>query len=981
MKEKTASPQGGLPSRPRSGLLLKTASKLLEGLNPEQERAVTHGDGPLLIVAGAGTGKTTVITKRIAWLIETDRARPDEILALTFTEKAAAEMEERVDQLLPIGYTEMWIQTFHGFCEKVLKERGADMGLATNFRLLNETGAWLMMRENLDAMELEYYRPMGNPSKFIHDLLGHFSRAKDELVSPEDYAAYAETLEGEEEEKERVLEIAKAFSAYQKLLTEQSALDFGSLITETVKLFKKRKGVLETFRKRFKYILVDEFQDTNYAQYALVKQLSGMKGNVTVVGDDDQSIYKFRGASVSNILGFKQDFPESEQVFLTTNYRSKQEILDLSYAFIKQNDPNRLEARLAKSDGLTKRMKAHAGKGAIVKRILAPDLQDEAMAVVEEIAALHAAEPDTSWSDFAILFRANSYAKPFLAALEDHGIPHLYVASKGLYAKPVIQDAVCYLKLLDRYHESPALYRVLSWEIFKIPTQDLIELNAVARKKSQSLWKTLLEAELSSFGPKSLERFRHVVDLINQHTERARKTQPARLLKEVFLDTGYYQELLAEENAENLEAIRHLNQFVRRIQAYEENDPYPTLGKFMQELEWELESGEEGDVPVDIDSGPDTVKLMTMHTSKGLEFRHVFLVQLVAGRFPSRKHHEPIPFPDALVKETLNEGDNVHLEEERRLFYVGATRAKHRLHLTGAEDVGGTRKKKPSVFLDELTSIEESSALVTHVKREEREAGLLTSPEKTERETNFKLTLPKSFSFSQLAAYDRCALQYKYAHLLKIPTVDKGLLSFGKAVHAVLEYFIQDYNPAKEPMVIEQLLEKYEELWMGEWYDNATDRDRHYKAGKEAIRKVHARTVEEKPQPWLQEAPFSIKVGGHILKGKIDRVDRLPNGKAVIIDYKTGRAKDPDTLQKEQLYIYQLALAQVYDAEVEEMFFWYVLHDDQRHVKVSEKNLKKIQDKLIERIGKIQSLQFPAKPGPHTCGYCDFKDICAEKKL
>jgi len=454
MKEKTA---------------LKLASKLLGGLNPEQEKAVTHGDGPLLIVAGAGTGKTTVITKRIAWLIETGRARPDEILALTFTEKAAAEMEERVDQLLPIGYTEMWIQTFHGFCEKVLKERGADIGLPTNFRLLNETGAWLMVREHLDVFGLDYYRPMGNPSRFIHDLLGHFSRAKDELVTPDDYSKYEETIEaGEEEEKLRVKEIAKAYATYEKLLIEQSALDFGSLITQTVRLFKERKGVLKTFRERFKYILVDEFQDTNYAQYALVKQLAGHQGNVTVVGDDDQSIYKFRGASVSNILGFKQDFPESSQVFLTTNYRSRQEILDLSYAFIKQNDPNRLEARLAKSDGLSKRMKAALGKGGIVKHILAPDLQDEAKAVTEEIIALQEAEPDTSWSDFAILFRANSYAKPFLDAFDDHGIPHLYVASKGLYAKPVIQDAICYLKLLDRYHESPALYRVLSWEIFNV---------------------------------------------------------------------------------------------------------------------------------------------------------------------------------------------------------------------------------------------------------------------------------------------------------------------------------------------------------------------------------------------------------------------------------------------------------------------------------------------------------------------------------
>src|SRR5688572_6302502 len=704
----------GYPKMPDMSM---DAEALLEGLNPEQKAAVTHGEGPLLIVAGAGTGKTTVIAKRIAWLIATGKAGPGEILALTFTEKAATEMEERVDKLLPMGYVELWISTFHAFCERILKERGVDIGLPGDFRLLNETGAWLMARQHLAELGLDYYRPLGDPSKFIHDLLKHFSRAKDEVVSPEDYAAFADASAPEAiEEKEHFQEVARAFSAYQKILVENKALDFGDLISYSIKLLKERPAVLEMFRQRFKYILVDEFQDTNYAQYELVRLLAGEDGNVTVVGDDDQSIYKFRGASVSNILGFMDDHPKAAQVFLTTNYRSKQEILDASYLFIKQNDPNRLEHKLASGkNALSKRLKADRGTGADIVRLPGEDLQAGAEAVAGELRRIKEEDENLAWNDFAILFRANSHAKPFLEALAREGIPHLYVASKGLYAKPVIQDAICYLKLLDNYHESPALFRTLSWKIFGIPEKDLVALGHDARKHARSLWESLSEAG-AAFPPETLSLFRKVRALIEKHSERSVRTHPSRLLKEIFVDSGYYAELVSDDAQEHLESIRYLNQFVRAIQAYEEGEPRPTLRGYMRQLDWEIESGEEGSVPFDINEGPETVKLMTAHTSKGLEFPTVFVVQLVDSRFPTRRHHEEIPYPDALVKETLPTEGDPHLEEERRLFYVACTRAKDRLYLTGAEDVGGARKKKPSRFLAELDGIEDAKKLMRDLR-------------------------------------------------------------------------------------------------------------------------------------------------------------------------------------------------------------------------------------------------------------------------
>src|SRR3989344_2048419 len=315
--------------------------KLLENLNPEQQAAVTHQNGPMLIVAGAGTGKTSVITKRVAWLIEQGLAKPDEILVLTFGEKAAGELEERMDKLLPYGYVDLWVSTYHAFAERILTEQALEIGLPNNFKIFSETGQWMLVRKNLSKFALDYYKPFANPAKFIKALLRHFSRAKDELVTPEEYLAYVEDLKlnndnaegitlrslGEEGlDYKKYQEIANAYHTYNQLLLEQGAFDFGDLINYTLKLFRTRPRILDHYRKQFKYILVDEFQDTNIAQYELVKLLAAPNNNLTVCADDDQSIFRFRGASISNVLQFKNDFPEAREVFLIMNYRSGQNI-------------------------------------------------------------------------------------------------------------------------------------------------------------------------------------------------------------------------------------------------------------------------------------------------------------------------------------------------------------------------------------------------------------------------------------------------------------------------------------------------------------------------------------------------------------------------------------------------------------------------------------------------------------------------------
>ena len=384
---------------------------VLKGLNPEQKKAVAHVGRPLLIVAGAGTGKTTVVTRRIAWLINEKKVPADQILALTFTDKAAGEMEERVEALLPLGYFDMWISTFHSFGERILKEHALDIGLPTNFKLLSETEQWLLIRENLDEFELDYYKPKANPTKFIQALVKHFSRLKDENITPEEYIKFAENKKqdkdammndgGEYDEGVKLMEVASAYAMYQKILLDNSALDFGDLITYTIKLFKERPAILKKYQEQFKYFLVDEFQDTNYAQYDLIKMLSLPDNNLTVVGDDDQSIYKFRGASVSNIMEFKKDYKKCEEVILVNNYRSGQKILDLSHEFVQQNDPDRLEAKLK----IDKNLKAKAVKESEVKYIPFSTQEEEAKGVVEKIIELK--NNKNNWSDFATFLPKN----------------------------------------------------------------------------------------------------------------------------------------------------------------------------------------------------------------------------------------------------------------------------------------------------------------------------------------------------------------------------------------------------------------------------------------------------------------------------------------------------------------------------------------------------------------------------------------------
>lgn len=974
----------------------------LSYLNKAQKEAVTHDTGPAILIAGAGTGKTTVITQRIAYLIEQKKAKPDEILAVTFTEKAAGEMLERVDKLLPLGYSDLWIHTFHGFCDKILKDYALEIGLSNDFKLLDSTAAWMMIRENLDKFDLDYYSPMGSPTRFIHALLTHFSRLKDEVVYPEQYLDYAQNLhldsdqsaDREEVEMEihRVREVANAYHIYQQLLLENNALDFGDLINYTLELFKKRPQVLKKFRQQFKYILVDEFQDTNWAQYELIKLLAAPDNNIMVVGDDDQAIYKFRGAAIANILNFKKEYQgkaktakKLTEIFLNDNYRSGQKILDIAYKFIGQNDPDRLEYQYKKKkQTLNKKLKSHTDYPGEIKVLSFIDKNAEIDGILAKIVELKKKNKDIMWSDFAILVRANDQAQGFVSMMRKLGIPHQFMASRGLYAQDIVQDIVAYLNLLDNYHESTALFRILSLPVTNLSMESIINLNHLANRKSWSLYYALKNYKGHINLPLGDARIvEDVLSNIEKHTKLAKEKPTSQVVYIWLEDSGYLQMITLEQNQYNQNQQHFLTQFYRKIREWEEESIEDTsVHAFLQKFNMEIESGDMGALQYDSEAGPDVVKVMTVHGAKGLEFKYVFISNLVHLRFPAMARRDAIEVPEEFIKEDLPSGD-AHLQEERRLFYVALTRAKEVVYLTWAKNYGGATEKKPSRFIEEINIA--SQEITTPIKE----------PSSVEhKQVKAHYNLPKTFSFSQLRAYESCPWQYFYTFIAKIPSKGSPHFSFGKTMHSTLQKFYQMIinnselgqgdlfskdKKVKQPSE-KDLLNFYDQSWIDDWYESAQQKEKYRQEGVKILKEYYKKYKNNFPVPLFLEKGFTIKVGEHSLRGVFDRVD-VDKNKWEIIDYKTGNPKNKLEFEdKKQLLIYQIAAQDIFKQEVKALTFYYLNNNSPISFVGSDKDVAKVKEWIQTTIDNILSHDFTATPG-HVCGTCDFKHICPYAKL
>ncbi|MFA5644298.1 MAG: ATP-dependent DNA helicase [Patescibacteria group bacterium] len=974
----------------------------LKKLNKEQLSAVKHEDGPLLVVAGAGTGKTTVLINRLAYLIMEKGFKTDEVLITTFTEKSAGEMIERADKVLPYGYVDLWIGTFHGLGERILRQQALEIGLSPDFKLLNSTSQWVLIKKNLELFNLKYYYSAGNPNKFIKELLSHFSRLKDENISPAEYDDFVKLEKnkikktGGVEEKleiERLEELAGAFKLYNKLLFDNNFLDFGDLINYTIKLFRERPNILKIYREKFKYLMVDEFQDTNLSQYELIKILAGDKNNLMVVGDDDQSIYKFRGASISNIMQFKDDYPQAKEIILNKNYRSRQEILDLAYNFIQNNNPNRLEVKLGVNKKLESGLKFSSSEPAISSFNFLSD-SDELSYVSSKILEIYEANPETNWLDFAILCRTNDTADKFSKELSRLNIPNHFVSLRGLYHKPIILDIISYFKLLDNYKESSALFRVLNMEEFKIPNIDLINLNLEAKRRYWSLYEVLKNIDkVKDISSESLPKISQLLNLVEAH----RALVADKKLSFIFVKFIYDAEILKNLHHEkDREIFSYINQFYQKIKKFEEGGEDLRLKDFIELLNFELEAGEAGELKNDF-VDVDTVKVMTVHSAKGLEFKHVFLVDLVERRFPSDSRSEKIPLALELIKEKTEFSDNFHIEEERRLFYVAMTRAKESLFLTSAKNYGGARDKRPSAFLAEAKVNLEEVKEINFSELEFMKDLRKTVEQKPEIKKEIeKYKLPAHFSFSQFAAFDKCPLQYKYAHILKIPSSeDKPSLAFGRVIHDTLYNFLlpiisnnnisdgllTEINKKKDLgkyLSEEKLLGWYEKFWRDEGYGSKKVSDDYRQKGLKLLKKFFQDLMaEDLPKVYFLEKDFRFKFKDYFIKGKIDRVDKLADGSFEIIDYKTGSAKEKlEVGDKRQLVLYKIVAEASFGIKIDKLTYYYLEDGSKLSFSAKDKDIEKMEEWLLNSILEIEKREFIPKPSSFNCGYCDFKGIC-----
>lgn len=970
-------------------------------LNEEQIKAIKHGEGPLLIIAGAGTGKTTVVTERIKFLIFSKKAKPQEILALTFTEKAAREMEERVDIAMPYGYTQMWISTFHSFCDRILRREALHIGLDPRYKLMTEAESIQLLRNNLFKFDLNYFRPLGNPTKFIGGMLQHFSRLQDEDVSPADYLKWAKSKNDESKRKnseekaesQKCLELANAYKTYDELKVRESVLDYGDLIVKTLKLFRDRPNILSEYQNQFKYILIDEFQDTNYAQNELAILLSKKHKNISVVGDDDQSVYRFRGAAVSNIIQFRKNFPKAKVVTLTKNYRSTQEILDRAYDLIQFNNPDRLEVieKIDKKLVAAASSRQHVAREEI-KFIHSDRVENEADLVAKKIKELTANSLQTTgkavdFKDIAILVRANNHADPFSRALSRQGIPNQFLGPGRLFKQSEIVDLISYLKVLYNFEDSVALYRLLSIDFFDVPARDLAVIGNYTRRFNLSLFEGLEKIDDIFINPATKEKLKKISEIINKHLKLARKETAGQLLYYFLTDTGLLQKLLSPDSAEAEKRAANVSKFFDKLKTYEVDHEDATVPAVVDWLDLSMDLGES---PLAADSdwmSINAVNILTAHSAKGLEFPVVFLINLVAQRFPTIERREQIPIPEGLIKEVLPVGD-YHLEEERRLFYVGMTRAKDQLFFTAADYYGeGKREKRLSPFIFEALGDKSVHGLQsTDNSRQlsflDYEPAVVSS-----RSTEDKQQIHIDYlSYSQIETFKTCPLHYKLRYIYKLPTPPSASLSFGSCMHAILKNFYIEVKSGQKPT--EKLLFRLlDENWVKEGYLSKKHEKDFFEKAKVYLSGFLKEGFNPKNLPVLLEEPFTIPlIAGRPLKvgGKIDRVDVLPDGSIEIFDYKTG-ATIPSQREVDnnlQLSFYALAATSIPTAPLgkspDKVKLSLYFLDQQQKITTSrtKEQLERAKEEILKVRDEIEKSDFKCSGHMFCQNNCEYSLFC-----
>lgn len=975
----------------------------LDALDDEQHAAVTHDTGPLLIVAGAGTGKTAVITRRIAHLIETGRARPSEILALAFNEKAAAELMERVDEIVPYGYADAHVATFHAFGEEVLQAHGMEIGIAPGFRVLDKAGQAMFLAERLEELGLKRYAPLSHPTRYLDELGNFFNRAKDEPLRPEEIRAYADARVGEGtagggedrpagapaggraalDDGERLLELAQAYDRYNRLLWESGFLDFGDLLALTLRLFTESPRTLERLQARYRYILVDEFQDTNPVQFKIVQRLAEPHRNLAVVGDDDQSIYRFRGAHLKNILSFETAYPDAARIVLRKNYRSTREILRVARRVILNN-----KERLETQGGFSKEL--HSDRTGPEPRVREhPNEAEEADAVAREIEQA-VSSGRRRCRDFAILVRANKHAEPFLRALDARGVPYYFSGSRGLFQRPEVKELIALLHSIYQETRHEYLY-VLARDAYGVPEEDLARLTHALDRETggfRSLLRRAAQGSLSlEITDGAREALSRMLDDLHELADFARGHRTGEVLYQYLDRRGTIRELAASRAFEDEARARNIVKFFSLIRSFEAVAVTDRVPLFLRHLDGLTEHGEDPAV-AELDSEADVTQVLTVHKAKGLEFPVVYLVQAASDRFPMRDRSRALQIPADLA-EGVHEGREVHKEEERRLFYVALTRAKEELTVTYALHYGhgtASRARKPSEFLAEAFDLgkpvppRRKRGIVEELERHRPETEAPRPPMEppVARE-------PIHLSSRRLEDYDTCPLKYRFLHLLSVePILTRDhRVNFGHAVHQAVAFALDQRRRGEvpDPDRVDQV---FRANWRSEGYRNEEHARRRFEQGRSAVREFLEKE-RDGPPPTDVERAFRVKWGDVILVGRMDRVDEGPDGVAVI-DYKTSELDDDAKADEKardslQLRVYALAHRELTGRIPERVELRYVLTGARGVASPGEAMLERTREKIEGIAEGIRAGRFDARPSEYSCSICACRPICKESAV
>ena len=972
----------------QQSLLGSDSDTILAGLNEEQLSAVTHGEGPLLIVAGAGTGKTAVITRRIAWLIATKRARPDEILALTFTDKAAAEMESRVDVLVPYGMVGATIATFHAFGDRLVRDHAIELGITSQLQVGTRADMLVFLRERVFDLGLSRYLPLGAPDTHLSALLGVFDRARDEDVSPDQYLAFAAELmadAGKNDElrdrAEAEREKARAYAAYQRLLLESGRVDFGSQISLALRVLRERPHLRRRYQDTYRWILVDEFQDTNHVQFELVKLLAGSRPNLTVVGDDDQSIYRFRGAKVENLLTFLDVYRDAEPVLLRRNYRSGRRVLELAHRMVKHNDPDRLEARdPARFD---KRLIAVRDLDGMVEHWPFEGASDEADAVAADIAAL-LERGERAAGDIAVLARTHAQLDPVALALQQRGIRFQRANQRGLYRRPEVTLCLNALRTVADPEDGAAAFGLFGDPLFEVDPVDLARISADAAGRNRGLLEMAARAAddpASRLGQRTREGIRRFVKLHARLAASATRRPTAEVLFEFVSESGWLARLSREDSAESIERVQNLNRLfgiVKRVGPLLKSDRVPF---FIAHLDLLIEAGDDPQAAV-VDLEDDAVQLLTAHNAKGLEFPVVYMVQLADGRFPQWSRSDPLEFPVELRKG----GDPKveHEREERRLFYVAMTRARDRLVLSHADDYGWARKAKPSRFVLEalaLPSPPKSRKGATTLESIARHAPAAETPAAPAGPVPDDRVL--QLSHNQIDEWITCPWRYRFAHVVQVPLPADPRVMYGIAMHHAVRVFLQ-HRLHGHPITVEDVQQAFESAWSSEGFISREHEERRLAEGKEALRRFVQRETASARTPLASEMEFKFRLGNDVVVGRWDRIDEV-GGEIVLVDYKTSEVDDRDkaderaerSVRDGQLGLYALAYAETRQVTPARVQLHYMDSGVVGEAKVARDYLERARARVQTAAAGIRAASFPPDPDPRKCGDCPYSRFCA----